>query len=167
MSPILAYVLADDGQAALQAAEQFALLLSLMLLFSYCWFLQEVLLDLPAEDRRAAPWLVWLMFLPLVGPVFAWLLLPFRIPASFAGFFARQGENEFGDCGRRIGLIAMIVMTLAAVLVQAGLSTYGGAAALLGLLLILRYTWLLMRMRRRVRQIHRLGAAREALGRPR
>lgn len=44
------------------------------------------------EDKRVFPsWFVWLMIIPIVGFVFAWIMEPFGIPKSFA---AAAGDNQ-------------------------------------------------------------------------
>jgi hypothetical protein len=145
-----------SGLPALPSQQLVLAVLAVVLLIGVVllWFLQECLLDLPAEDRQAPPWSVWLMMVPMINVVAAWLLLPVLIPGSFARFFRRQGLQAFGDCGQRLGLVMMILITVGSLLAEAGI-TAGIVPGLLGFALLLRYVWLLMGMRRVVRRVRR------------
>lgn len=80
----------------------------------FCLSLYSALKCVPAEKRVFPAWLVWLMLIPIVGIIFAWMMEPFGLPKSFEAVLADNGEAIaktkvlFG-----LGLAHVILMTVA------------------------------------------------------
>jgi uncharacterized membrane protein len=84
----------------------------LQLLIAY--FLYDGINKIPKKYRIVEPYFAWLTLIPLVGIVFYWILLPFKIPESFRYFFYQNPvQNELPkDFGKSLGLGAVISITL-------------------------------------------------------
>ena len=96
-----------------------------------CWLIRRTLLRVPRQYRQTSPSLVWLLFVPMVNLVWAFILAV-RVPASIRAGLDAQGSSEGGDCGRGVGLAWAISWALAAALgvrgrfQESGLSPAGG-----------------------------------------
>ncbi|MFW5828631.1 MAG: hypothetical protein ACOCXA_00070 [Planctomycetota bacterium] len=159
--PMLGIYLPSALPGWLTAAFQVALIVGLLVSFLYCWFLQECLLDLPAGQRQAPAWSVWLILMPIISHVAAWILLPFLIPRSFRNFFASIDDQRFGDCGRAFALMAVLGLTLAPALALR-VQWLAVLSVCVGLIGLGAYTWRMMRMRRAVRHLRRMHAGMQA-----
>lgn len=66
------------------------------------------------ESKRAFPsWFVWLMIIPVVGFVFAWIMEPFGLPKSFEALAAdNQKMKEDANTLFGLGLAHMILISV-------------------------------------------------------
>ena len=68
-----------------------------------CALHYSCLARVPAEYRKMEPWQVWLLLIPVFN--FAWSFFVYqKIPESYQAYFAANGIEGFGDCGKNMGL---------------------------------------------------------------
>ncbi|WP_341503909.1 hypothetical protein [Gallaecimonas sp. GXIMD4217] len=67
---------------------------------------------LPPQYQEMPAWSAWLLAVPLVGLIFQWILLAFKIPAAFQRYFQdHPPSQDMGDCGKNYGLITAVFNT--------------------------------------------------------
>ena len=109
------------------------------------WFLWDGLRRIPSEHRTVEPFFAWLMLIPIVGFIFWWILLPFKIPESLGRYYHVKAKNDYYhiealgpdksfDYGKMHGLWVMIPSTL---LIVPGLNYFAWIPALVFLILYL------------------------------
>lgn len=69
-----------------------ASLVKLILFFFFSLSMYSTLKLIPEEKHVVPAWLCWLMLIPFVGYIFAWIMLPFGIPKTLA--------QETGKCSK-------------------------------------------------------------------
>jgi len=88
-------------------------LISIVALAFFCYALYDTMRRVPKEHRQFPAWFIWLFFIPLVGWVFQWIMLPFGIPNTLKKAFATNPVAvEKANTLFKIGLSQMIAFTL-------------------------------------------------------
>jgi hypothetical protein len=106
------------GEAAAGLIMLFAFGLSLLafvagFLFSLyiAYSLSSALSSIPEAYREMAPFVPWLIFVPVVNVVI--LILAFiKVPRSVKSYLASKGNHSHGDCGESYGLWGAILSLL-------------------------------------------------------
>lgn len=79
----------------------------------YLLSLYTAMESVPQPKRVFPSWFVWLMIIPMVGFIFAWIMEPFGLPNSFAA--AAEGNEKMKEDSRMlfgIGLAHMILLSV-------------------------------------------------------
>lgn len=79
----------------------------------YLWSLYSTMKAAPEKHHTFPAWFVWMMIIPFVGFIFAWIMVPFGLPKTME---AASGSNtEMKNASKTlfgIGLAQMILFTL-------------------------------------------------------
>lgn len=81
------------------------------------WFIASMygaMKRIPEASRRFPAWFVWMQLIPLVGLVFAWIMIPFGVPGTLEAYFAGHAEaKQKAKTLFVVGLVAVIALTFA------------------------------------------------------
>ena len=84
------------------------------------------------EDKQVFPaWMCWLMLVPVLGYIFAWLMMPFGIPRSFENYVVNNPQ-AYKDTREIFGLgLAFVILVFFGVIPILGFFAYAAAIVLL------------------------------------
>lgn len=74
-----------------------ALLIWLLVNVVVCIFLHKLYNGVPAQHRRMAPGLVWLLLIPLFGVIWNFIVFP-KLSRSYQACFEASGDTSAGTC---------------------------------------------------------------------
>ncbi len=103
------YGLHDLGYFGASAIFIVVLIIQILYLLSLYTAMEKV----PENKRTFPSWFVWMMIIPLVGFVFAWIMEPFGLPKSFEA--AAENNQKMKDDSKTIfglGLTHMILISV-------------------------------------------------------
>lgn len=131
MAPTLAQGLNNgmgtNPNAVLVVALLFGVLFAVLAVMLFViWLIYGAIRSVPPQYRFIQPWVVWLMIIPVVGQVVAFLVA-IQVPQSFRYYFGATGRPQPGDYGFGVGLtwaicnIAIIIPVLGTLAFIAGL----------------------------------------------
>ena len=115
------------------------MLVGLAILVVICALFYSALSRVPAEHRKMAPGLVWLLMIPVFNLVWNFFVV-MRISESYQSYFRAQGK-DVGDAGWGIGLAYAICAVVSLV------PCLGVLAALASLVLLILYLVKVMGLR--------------------
>lgn len=96
---------------------------ALILSAIFAYLLMDAVSSVPEAHRKIAPWVPWLLFVPVANVVV--LILAFiKVPESLSSYLDSIGKNSFGDCGKKIGIWGAILSLI-------------GCTGLIGLVLLI------------------------------
>lgn len=103
-----------NEDAALGIFLIFSILIGLAISVFLAFSLWDTVSRIPKEYRAIEPYFAWLTLIPIVGFIFFWILVPFKIPESLRNYFAVNDANDIekSDFGKRYGLGVTISFTL-------------------------------------------------------
>ena len=85
-----------------------SILVGLAIAVAICWFLMICFQRIPAEHRKQKPEMVWLLLIPCFGVVWNFFVLP-KLSESFKSYFDSVGQQDVGDCGRKLAMWCCIL----------------------------------------------------------
>lgn len=80
-------------------------IITIVLQVAFCWALYTAMSKVPENKQVTPAWLPWLILLPVVGFIIAWITIPFTIPKSLTA--ALEGNAEAQQQCKKLGTIGL------------------------------------------------------------
>ena len=68
--------------------------------------------SIPETHRTAPVWLPWLILIPFVGFVIAWIMIPFMVPKALRQYDEALQASRDSDFGFRWGILSIAISTV-------------------------------------------------------
>lgn len=110
----MAEMLEGGGLAALGAVAIGGFIVGLIIAVILAFLLYGPASKIPAEHRKVAPGLVWLLIIPCINVIMNFIVLP-NIAKGLKSYFDGQGRSDVGDCGAQLGMITAVLFAVGVV----------------------------------------------------
>lgn len=109
--------------------------------------------SIPEEHQKVSPGMVWLMIIPCVGIIMAFIVYP-GISKGFRSYFDSLGRTDVGDCGA--GMVKWYLIVLVAAILLSWVPLVGG---LLGITHLVMFILMLVKLSGLKNEVGTGGAA--------